>query len=574
MADVPGQSDKNAPRPGVGQLLGPKSVKFVSTAPQWPPIPAFNKGQTPTLLETAEAQKVAAFIANSLFHSSGRLLTGSPHRNRFELTQTPRGNDFQLWIQTDLIFDLAPHLGGELNVNGFPIASYGKHLILKPHGNNSVLISGGEGWPGTLLLGGPPSAGGNQSFIGIQCPSNPDETIYKWPGADGTSGHVLSTNGSGTMSWVAPGGGGGGGYTWEVTASSGTFQTVSSGDQVDWIQGNGILTSVAAVGGSDASVTVEADDTYYWFWLEGDGGTVPRKKIMCNGTDAETLSIIAKDAGSGIVTDTNTDNTLAIDTDLTFLRKINMVGANYTGPATLDIDHRELNITLSDHLSGIGAAGTLTDGPDLLIAVIRDPYFIDETRIASQDTGIVGGDTTLVPWENNSNSNRSKLVAGDGIRLNGYDGATAPYVGDPHITIETTFDKSAIVAGREPGQYVGVQCVEMPEVRFEDVVKILVGEEGMIDHPIDPQFVFICEPNSIEAVGHVCSDPAVAGIKIIDGHTLRVKFSHVTPLPESITIKLSGIRKGRADRRFPEYSEKEAESNNAFWQLWRQGATV
>ena len=113
MADVPGQSDKNAPRPGVGQLLGPKAVKFVSTAPQWPPIPAFDKGQTPTLLESAEAQKVAAFIANSLFHSSGRLLTGSPHRNRFELTQTPRGNDFQLWVQTDLIFDLAPHLGGD-----------------------------------------------------------------------------------------------------------------------------------------------------------------------------------------------------------------------------------------------------------------------------------------------------------------------------------------------------------------------------------------------------------------------------------------------------------------------------
>lgn len=574
MPAVAGQSDQHAPRPGVGQLLGPNAVKFVVTAPQWPPIPPFRKGQTPTLLEAVEAQKVATFARNWLFATAGVLRTGDPARNRFELVQTPRGNDLQLWIQTDLLFDKSPQLGGRLDVNGHTITAFGAHIYLEPHGQNGVFIIGSEGTPGTLYLGGPPSAGGNQSFVGLRCPSNPDETVYIWPGADGTSGHVLATNGSGTLSWVAPGGGGGGGYTWEVTASSGTFQTISSGDQVDWIQGDGILTTVAPVGGSDASVTVQADDTYFWYWLQGDAGAGTRKKIMCNGTDAETLSILAKDAGSGIITDTVTDNTLSIDTDLTFMRKLKVVGGDYTGPATLDIDQRELQITLSDHLSGIGTAATLTDGPHLLIAVIRDPYFIDETRIAAQDTGVVGGDTTLVPWENNTNANRSKLVAGDGIRLNGYDGTGAPYVGDPHITIETTFDKSAIVAGREPGQYVGVQCVEMPEVRFEDVLKIKVADSGNIEQPIDPQFVFICEPESIEAVSYVCNKPAIAGVEVIEGHTLKIEFSHATPLPHSITVKISGIRKGRAGRRFPEYSDKEAASNNAFWQLWRQGATA
>ena len=35
---------------------------------------------------------------------------------------------------------------------------------------------------------------------------------YTWPGSDGTSGQVLSTNGSGTLSWADAGGGGGGSF--------------------------------------------------------------------------------------------------------------------------------------------------------------------------------------------------------------------------------------------------------------------------------------------------------------------------------------------------------------------------
>lgn len=33
---------------------------------------------------------------------------------------------------------------------------------------------------------------------------------YTWPATDGTSGYVLSTDGAGTLSWIAAGGGGGG----------------------------------------------------------------------------------------------------------------------------------------------------------------------------------------------------------------------------------------------------------------------------------------------------------------------------------------------------------------------------
>lgn len=51
---------------------------------------------------------------------------------------------------------------------------------------------------------------------------------YTLPGADGTSGQVLSTNGSGTLSWASAGGGGATGVSGQVFTSSGTF-TIPSG---------------------------------------------------------------------------------------------------------------------------------------------------------------------------------------------------------------------------------------------------------------------------------------------------------------------------------------------------------
>ena len=40
--------------------------------------------------------------------------------------------------------------------------------------------------------------------------------------------------------------------------------------------------------------------------------------------------------------------------------------------------------------------------------------------------------------------------------------------------------------------------------------------------------------------------------------------------PEFVTIKVSGIRKGRKDRRFPIFSAEEAEKNNQFWDSWKK----
>jgi phage baseplate assembly protein gpV len=79
------------------------------------------------------------------------------------------------------------------NTNNYNLYSHG---TLGSLGNTTV----GD----TLFLKG--STSGN---VGLKAPAVAGSATYTFPGADGTSGQVLSTNGSGTLSWATASGGGG-----------------------------------------------------------------------------------------------------------------------------------------------------------------------------------------------------------------------------------------------------------------------------------------------------------------------------------------------------------------------------
>jgi len=50
----------------------------------------------------------------------------------------------------------------------------------------------------------------SSAYVGFKAPSTiTSNRIWTLPAADGTTGQVLSTNGSGALSWVTSGGGGG-----------------------------------------------------------------------------------------------------------------------------------------------------------------------------------------------------------------------------------------------------------------------------------------------------------------------------------------------------------------------------
>jgi hypothetical protein len=52
--------------------------------------------------------------------------------------------------------------------------------------------------------------GSSSGYVGLQAAAAAGSTTYTLPTADGVGGYVLTTNGSGVLSWVAQSGGGGG----------------------------------------------------------------------------------------------------------------------------------------------------------------------------------------------------------------------------------------------------------------------------------------------------------------------------------------------------------------------------
>lgn len=126
-------------------------------------------------------------------------------------------------------------------------------------------------------------------------------------------------------------------------------------------------------------------------------------------------------------------------------------------------------------------------------------------------------------------------------------------------------DKLAIVpSSNGPVQLV---CVEAPEVRFEDVIALLIPSTDSVLHRIDPLFLEVCEPYSIEVVSICANFPFPCGGQVLGGKLLIRAAAWQEGL--RCVVKLSGIRKGRAGVRFKRSTEEEMRLNSAFWSSWR-----
>ena len=88
---------------------------------------------------------------------------------------------------------------------------------------------------------------------------------------------------------------------------------------------------------------------------------------------------------------------------------------------------------------------------------------------------------------------------------------------------------------------------------------------------IDKTFIDVCEDDTINASSVVPSSPCMVGAKV-DGNLLKV---NVEPnmhfgMPEFIVVKLTGIRRGRKDSRFPKFTEEQMNDNSKFWDQWKK----
>lgn len=97
-------------------------------------------------------------------------------------------------------------LAANLSLSGNTLASTNSNgdINITPNGTGKVVL------PNLRL------SGSSSGYVGFQAAAAAGSTTYTLPSADGTNGQMLSTNGSGTLSWATGGGGTPGGSTTQV----------------------------------------------------------------------------------------------------------------------------------------------------------------------------------------------------------------------------------------------------------------------------------------------------------------------------------------------------------------------
>ena len=334
----------------------------------------------------------------------------------------------------------------------------------------------------------------------------------------------------------------------DLAGDAGTGAYIIGGDDVlTFVGAGGTSTSVAGnvvtiTGGGTASGFWEASDDHQT--IEIPLGDAVDSGLLFSGDTFIHAHLTAGGGGQSYIVHELSASGVASDT--TFLRGDNVWATPAgTGDPVLDVngDTGSVAITLSTeelNIEGENGIETTGDGGTTIDVAIDD-------TVGQYINGVGFGDVS---------PNSLDLIEGDNVTIT---------TGTGQIIISA--DKYAIVSSPEPDTYVALACVEMPETRFDDILTIDVDGKGSIEYALDPTYIHVCDPGTIKPISYTCTEAAIAGLEVADG-ILHITFSHVTPLPREITVKLSGIRAGRSGKRFVKFTEEEARNNAAFWNGW------
>jgi hypothetical protein len=129
-------------------------------------------------------------------------------------------------------------------------------------------------------------------------------------------------------------------------------------------------------------------------------------------------------------------------------------------------------------------------------------------------------------------------------------------------------DKYAIVSVHNDTRqmHVGLFCAEMPEARFFDVYDIVNNHgDTHILCPIDPIFTDVCVPGSLVPIAVAPNKSCNVGV-MVDNGRIRLDLDDCKfGVPTRVIVTISGVRRGRQDKRFPTFTPEAAEQNQAFW---------
>jgi hypothetical protein len=99
-------------------------------------------------------------------------------------------------------------------------------------------------------------------------------------------------------------------------------------------------------------------------------------------------------------------------------------------------------------------------------------------------------------------------------------------------------------------------------VRFNDVLVVEVSAQDT-RISIDPRFLEVCAPGSVEVSACQPDAPVLVGARV-DGDDVVIRFAQQNDTVVRLVISLTGIRKGFSGLRFPDRTRRQFEANERF----------
>ena len=273
--------------------------------------------------------------------------------------------------------DQLDHVQGTLTASSAILVDSNKAI-------DEIFIGNSSSTGGTLKLNEGTSNGAN--FIGIKAPNSvTTSTTFTLPDGDGSSGQVLSTDGSGNLSFATVN------STFTLAADSGSNDTFSTGGTLTFAGGTGIDTTV-----SNDQISIAIDSNVL---TASSTHTLTNKTFDANGTGNSISNIEVADLASGVL-DTDLSSVSASDDTLASAKAIKAYvdaqNANQMTTFTISDDSSTTStITQSDTLQFLGGTGigSTVSGDTVTFAIDNTVTTNSGTQTLTNKTISLGSNT-------------------------------------------------------------------------------------------------------------------------------------------------------------------------------------
>ena len=114
-----------------------------------------------------------------------------------------------------------------------------------------------------------------------------------------------------------------------------------------------------------------------------------------------------------------------------------------------------------------------------------------------------------------------------------------------------------------PTGHVRLYSHEQGDVTFSEPMTVHITRRDSL-HPIDPQFLDVCDARSWFKVFSGADQPIAIGAKVL-GTMVRVRLSRKPKTPVQVDLLVMAIRRGFVGWRFKPATVEEFDANEAFW---------